>query len=80
MSTLRANTPRKPTEFMPNPIDFHVVSRVPQRKTLMGLRQEKLGEALGFSFQQVQRYESGANQIGTSRLFNTARVLNAPIP
>ncbi len=51
-----------------------------QRRTLLGLSQEKLGEALGLTFQQVQKYERGANRIGASRLFDIARVLDAPIP
>jgi transcriptional regulator with XRE-family HTH domain len=64
----------------PNPIDIHVGTRVRLRRTLLGLSQEKLGEALGLTFQQVQKYERGANRIGASRLFDISRVLNAPIP
>ena len=80
MATLRTMTPQKPAKSMLNPIDVHVGSRVRQRRTLLGLSQEKLGEALGLTFQQVQKYEPGANRIGASRLFDIARVLDAPIP
>lgn len=63
----------------PNPIDVHVGSRVRLRRTLMGITQEKLGEALGLTFQQVQKYERGSNRIGASRLFDLARVLEVPV-
>ena len=54
----------------PNPVDVHVGSRVRLRRTLLGMSQEKLGEALGLTFQQVQKYERGANRIGASRLWD----------
>ncbi|MGF1608006.1 MAG: helix-turn-helix domain-containing protein, partial [Kiloniellales bacterium] len=60
----------------PNPVDVHVGSRVRLRRTLLGLSQEKLGEAIGLTFQQVQKYERGANRIGASRLFDLSRVLD----
>ena len=63
----------------PNPIDVHVGIRVRLRRTLLGMSQEKLGEALGLTFQQVQKYERGANRIGSSRLFDLSRVLDVPI-
>ena len=63
----------------PNPIDVHVGSRVRLRRTLLGMSQEKLGEAIGLTFQQVQKYERGANRIGASRLFDLSRVLNVPV-
>jgi transcriptional regulator with XRE-family HTH domain len=63
----------------PNPIDIHVGSRVRLRRTLLGMSQEKLGEAIGLTFQQVQKYERGANRIGASRLFDLARVLDVPV-
>lgn len=62
-----------------NPIDIHVGARVKQRRNLLGLSQEKLGDAIGLTFQQVQKYERGANRIGASRLFDISRVLNVPI-
>jgi transcriptional regulator with XRE-family HTH domain len=66
-------------EHRPSPIDAHVGSRVRLRRTLLGMSQEKLGEALGLTFQQVQKYERGVNRIGASRLFDLARVLDVPI-
>ncbi len=66
-------------EHRPSPIDVHVGSRVRLRRTLLGMSQEKLGEALGLTFQQVQKYERGVNRIGASRLFDLARVLDVPI-
>ena len=63
----------------PNPVDVHVGARVRLRRTLMGFSQEKLGAALGLTFQQVQKYERGANRIGASRLFDLSRVLDVPV-
>jgi transcriptional regulator with XRE-family HTH domain len=70
---------RAATTGHPNPIDVHVGSRVRLRRTLLGMSQEKLGEAIGLTFQQVQKYERGANRIGSSRLFDLSRVLDVPI-
>lgn len=64
---------------IPNPVDIHVGSRVRLRRTLLGLSQEKLGEAVGLTFQQIQKYERGANRIGASRLFEFSRILDVPI-
>src|SRR3569833_3753192 len=63
----------------PNPVDVHVGARVRLRRTLLGMSQEKLGEAIGLTFQQVQKYERGANRIGASRLFDLSRVLDVPV-
>jgi transcriptional regulator with XRE-family HTH domain len=63
----------------PNPVDIHVGARVRLRRTLMGMSQEKLGESIGLTFQQVQKYERGANRIGASRLFDLSRVLDVPV-
>lgn len=63
----------------PNPIDRHVGSRVRMRRIMLGLSQEKLGEALGLTFQQVQKYEKGINRIGASRLQQLAEVLQVPV-
>lgn len=63
----------------PNPIDVHVGGRLRLRRTLLGLSQEALGEALGLTFQQIQKYERGANRIGASRLFDLARALDVPV-
>lgn len=64
---------------IPNPVDIHVGSRVRLRRTLLGLSQEKLGEAVGLTFQQIQKYERGANRIGASRLFEFSRILDVPV-
>lgn len=64
---------------IPNPIDVHVGSRVRLRRTMMGMSQEKLGEDLGITFQQVQKYEKGTNRIGASRLQNISEILQAPV-
>ena len=61
-----------------NPIDAHVGKRVRMRRTMLGMSQEKLGEALGLTFQQVQKYERGTNCIGASRLYDLCRVLDVP--
>ncbi len=66
-------------EHRPSPIDVHVGSRVRLRRTLLGMSQERLGEALGLTFQQVQKYERGVNRIGASRLYDLSRVLDVPI-
>ena len=63
----------------PNPIDIHVGSRVRLRRTMLGQSQEKLGNALGITFQQIQKYEKGANRIGASRLQQIANVLTVPV-
>jgi transcriptional regulator with XRE-family HTH domain len=62
-----------------NPIDVHVGTRVRLRRMLLGMSQEKLGEQLGLTFQQVQKYEKGINRIGCSRLYELARVLGVSI-
>ena len=62
---------------MPNhPVDVHVGSRLRMRRTLLGLSQQKLGEKLNLTFQQIQKYECGANRIGASRLFELSRILD----
>jgi transcriptional regulator with XRE-family HTH domain len=63
----------------PNPVDVHVGNRVRLQRMLMGISQEKLGERLGLTFQQVQKYEKGINRIGASRLFELSRVLGVPV-
>ncbi len=64
---------------IPSPVDVHVGARLRRRRRLLGLSQTKLGEAIGLAFQQVQKYERGANRISASRLFNLSRVLDVPI-
>jgi transcriptional regulator with XRE-family HTH domain len=63
----------------PNPIDKHVGSRVRMRRMMLGMSQEKLGDALGLTFQQVQKYEKGSNRIGASRLQQISLILQVPI-
>jgi transcriptional regulator with XRE-family HTH domain len=63
----------------PNPVDVHVGGRVRLRRTMLGMSQEKLGAAISLTFQQVQKYERGANRIGASRLFELSRVLDVPV-
>ena len=63
----------------PNPIDKHVGSRVRMRRMMLGMSQEKLGDALSLTFQQVQKYEKGTNRIGASRLQQIAVILQVPV-
>jgi transcriptional regulator with XRE-family HTH domain len=70
---------RPERESRSSPIDAHVGSRIRLRRTLLGMSQERLGEALGLTFQQVQKYERGVNRVGASRLFDLSRVLDVPI-
>ena len=63
----------------PNPVDKHVGSRVRMRRVLIGMSQEKLGDALGITFQQIQKYEKGTNRIGASRMQQIATVMNVPV-
>lgn len=71
--------PRSPKMGNPRPVDIHVGSRVRQRRTLLGLSQEKLGDAVGLTFQQIQKYERGANRIGASRLYEFSRILDVSV-
>ncbi len=63
----------------PKAIDAHVGSRVRLRRTLLGMSQEKLGAAVGLTFQQIQKYERGTNRIGSSRLYQFRQVLDVPV-
>ena len=64
----------------PNPTDKHVGARVRMRRLMCGLSQTALGDALGITFQQVQKYEKGTNRIGASRLQHIAHILQVPVP
>ncbi|SCA55602.1 Uncharacterized HTH-type transcriptional regulator Smed_0045 [Candidatus Terasakiella magnetica] len=68
---------KKPGEA--NPIDIYVGTRLRQRRTLLGMSQGKLGDTVGLTFQQIQKYERGANRIGASRLYDLSRVLDVSI-
>ncbi|OYR10419.1 helix-turn-helix domain-containing protein [Brucella grignonensis] len=63
----------------PNPIDVHVGSRIRLRRNMLGLSQEKLGENLGITFQQIQKYEKGTNRVGASRLQAISSILTVPV-
>jgi len=67
------------TKKKPNPIDIHVGSRVRLRRMMTNMSQEKLGEHLGITFQQIQKYEKGTNRIGASRLQSISNVLQVPV-
>ncbi len=64
---------------IPSPVDVHVGRRVRMRRTLLGMSQTTLGEAIGLTFQQVQKYEWGTNRVSSSRLYDVARVLDVPV-
>ncbi|MBM3566486.1 MAG: helix-turn-helix transcriptional regulator, partial [Alphaproteobacteria bacterium] len=62
-----------------NPVDVHVGIRLRQRRTLLGMSQEKLGAMVGLTFQQIQKYERGANRVGASRVYEFSRLLDVPV-
>jgi transcriptional regulator with XRE-family HTH domain len=64
---------------VPNPVDKHVGGRVRMRRMMLGMSQEKLGDALHLTFQQVQKYEKGTNRIGASRLQHISHILQVPV-
>jgi len=63
----------------PNPVDVHVGSRLRLRRMILGMSQERLGEQMGLTFQQIQKYEKGANRVGASRLFQLSCILEVPV-
>lgn len=71
--------PRRPAVEAPNPIDVHIGARLRLRRRILSLSQEQLGEAIGLTFQQIQKYERGTTRIGASRLFELSRVLDVPV-
>ncbi len=62
-----------------NPVDLHVGNRIRMRRVIMGMSQEKLADGLGLTFQQVQKYERGANRVSASKLYDFSRILQVPI-
>lgn len=78
-----ASERRKKAERLPsgvaNPVDVHVGARIRLRRTLLGMSQEKLGDSVGLTFQQIQKYERGANRVGASRLYEFAGILEVPV-
>ncbi len=69
----------KENKKKPNPTDMHVGSRIRLRRNMLGMSQEKLGESLGITFQQIQKYEKGTNRVGASRL-QAIRRISSPFP
>ena len=67
------------TERHPNPVDLHVGARIRMRRKILGVSQERLAEDLGLTFQQVQKYERGANRVSASKLYEIARSLQSPV-
>ena len=67
------------SEHCPDPVDIHVGARVRMRRLMLGFSQDKLAETIGLTFQQIQKYEKGANRIGASRLFQLANALDVPV-
>ena len=63
----------------PNPVDQYVGARIRMRRIMLGMSQEKLGDAIGLTFQQIQKYEKGINRIGASRLQEVGQILNVPV-
>lgn len=63
----------------PHPVDVHVGKRLRQKRTILGMSQEALGNAIGVTFQQIQKYERGANRMGSSRLFDFSKILSVPV-
>ena len=70
---------KKPGPRSASTIDLHVGTRIRMRRLLMDMSQEKLGDSLGVTFQQVQKYERGTNRVGASRLWDISRVLDVPV-
>ena len=75
----RAQKPDDALLGVPRAVDMHVGARLRLRRTLLGISQEKLGESVGLTFQQIQKYERGANRVGASRIYEFSRVLDVPV-
>lgn len=75
----RRRQPITAKEYGPDPIDVHVGKRLRLRRTLLGMSQEQLANAVGVTFQQIQKYERGSNRVSASRLYDVARVLGVNI-
>ena len=74
------NSPNEPqSRKAPHPVDIHVASRLRERRVVLGISQQKLAATLGLSFQQVYKYERGANRISAGRLYDLAKVLGVPL-
>lgn len=75
----RARQAQQKKLVRPRPVDAHVGNRVRLRRTMLGMSQERLGQSIGLTFQQVQKYERGTNRIGSSRLYELSKVLDVPV-
>ena len=75
----RVRKPPRRTRGKPTNVDAYVGQRLRQRRTLLGLSQEKLGEAIGVTTQQIQKYETGSNRIGAGRLYQLSQALQVPV-
>lgn len=75
----KLNKTEKSTSSSPNPMDIHVGKRLKARRTLLGMSQEKLADAIGLTFQQIQKYERGTNRISASRLYQLSGVLDVTV-
>jgi transcriptional regulator with XRE-family HTH domain len=71
--------PNRMPPGVPHPVDIHVGGRVREQRKLKGMSQGELGDSLGLTFQQIQKYERGANRIGASRLFQLSQILDVPV-
>tara|TARA_Y100000813_G_scaffold64047_1_gene45062 strand:+ start:217 stop:675 length:459 start_codon:yes stop_codon:yes gene_type:complete len=71
--------PNRMPPGVPHPVDIHVGGRVREQRKLKGMSQGELGDSLGLTFQQIQKYERGANRIGASRLFQLSQILGVPV-
>lgn len=69
----------KDADKTPNPVDLYVGGRIRMRRRTLGVSQEKLADDLGLTFQQVQKYERGANRVSASKLYEIARSLSTPV-
>lgn len=63
----------------PHPVDIYVGKRLRMRRVMLGMSQESVGKAIGVTFQQIQKYERGANRMGSSRLYDFSQILNVPV-
>jgi transcriptional regulator with XRE-family HTH domain len=77
--TLGSRVDSTTSKRMANPIDHYVGARIRMRRIMLGMSQERLGDAIGLTFQQIQKYEKGINRIGASRLQQVGHVLNVPV-
>jgi transcriptional regulator with XRE-family HTH domain len=79
MPAIEAERAMPENKKKPNPIDIHVGGRIRLRRNMLGMSQEKLGESLGITFQQIQKYEKGTNRVGASRLQSIASIMSVPV-